>query len=50
MSEFRMGRNTTEHYTSFEECAKAWGCKSIVKNHTDEKEKQKKDISEVSKN
>lgn len=37
MREFRMGRNTTEHYSSFEEAAKSWGCKSINKRTKDEK-------------
>ncbi len=37
MREFRMGRNTTEHYTSFEECAKAWGRRPISKRTKDSK-------------
>ena len=37
MREFRMGRNTTEHYSSFEEAAKAWGCKPVKKRTDDEK-------------
>lgn len=41
MREFRMGRNTTEHYSSFEEAAKAWGCKPVIKKTKDE-EKLKK--------
>jgi hypothetical protein len=36
MKAFRMGRNTTEYYTSFEEAAKAWGCKPVVKKTKDE--------------
>ena len=36
MSNFRMGRNTTEHYNSFEEAAKSWGCKPVVKRTNDE--------------
>ena len=36
MKDFRMGRNTTEHYSSFEEVAKAWGCKPVVKKTKDE--------------
>lgn len=36
MKDFRMGRNTTEHYSSFEECAKAFGCKPVVKKTKDE--------------
>lgn len=31
MKDFRMGRNTTEHYTSFQECAKAFGCRPVSK-------------------
>lgn len=41
MKSFRMGRNTTEHYSSFEEAAKAWGCKEVPKKPKDE-EKAKK--------
>lgn len=37
MREFRMGRNTTEHYSSFEEAAKSWGCKPLKKRTDDEK-------------
>ena len=37
MREFRMGRNTTEHYSSFEEAAKSWGCRSVNKKTKDEK-------------
>ena len=37
MKEFRLGRNTKEHYTSIEEMAKAWGCKPVVKRTKDEK-------------
>ena len=32
MKSFRLGHNITEYYTSFEECAKAWGCKSKKKD------------------
>ena len=35
MREFRMGCGTREHYTSFEECAKAWGCKPVIKKTKD---------------
>ena len=38
MKNFRMGSNTTAHYSSFEEVAKAFGCKPIVKQ-TKDKEK-----------
>lgn len=41
MKTFRMGRNTTEHYSSFEEAAKAWNCKPVNKRTKDE-EKLKK--------
>ena len=46
MKEFRMGRNTTEHYTSFQEAASAWGCRPIIKKTSDEKklEKQQSDF------
>lgn len=37
MKEFRLGKNTKEHYTSIEEMAKAWGCKPITKKTKDEK-------------
>lgn len=37
MKSFRMGRNTTEHYTSFEDAAKAWGCRPVNKKNKDEK-------------
>jgi hypothetical protein len=37
MKAFRMGRNTSEHYSSFEECAKAFGCRPVVKKTKDEK-------------
>lgn len=41
MREFRMGRNTTEHYTSFQDVAKAFGCRP-VKKKTDDKKKLEK--------
>ena len=41
MRDFRMGRNTTEHYNSFEDCAKAFGCKPVVKRTKDEKKLEK---------
>lgn len=41
MREFRLGNGTTEHYTSFEELGKAWGCKPVNKQ-TKDKEKLKK--------
>lgn len=37
MREFRMGAKTTEHYSSFEDCAKSWGCRSVVKRTRDMK-------------
>lgn len=37
MREFRMGSGTREYYTSFEEVAKAWGCKPVKKKTDDEK-------------
>ena len=37
MSNYRMGRDTTEHYTSFSECAKAWGRRPVIKRTKDEK-------------
>ena len=46
MKAFRMGRNTTEHYSSFEEAAKAWGCKPFSRKTKDEKKlaKQQEDF------
>lgn len=41
MSKIRMDRNTTEHYSSFEELARAWGCKPASKQ-TSDKNKLKK--------
>ena len=41
MRTFRMGRNTTEHYSSLEELGRAWGCKPVNKRTKDE-EKLKK--------
>ena len=40
MKSFRMGRNTTEHYSSFQELAQSWGCKPVV-NKPQNKEKAK---------
>lgn len=37
MREFRMGRNTTEHYSSFEEAARAWKCRPVNKKTKDMK-------------
>ena len=37
MREFRMGRNTTEYYTSFQDLAKAFGCRPVNKKTKDEK-------------
>lgn len=37
MKEFRMGKNTKEHYTSFEEMGKAWGAKPKSKKTKNEK-------------
>ena len=42
MKTFRMGRNTTEHYSSFQEMGKAWGCKPITKNEEKLKKQQEK--------
>ena len=36
MKTFRMDHNTTEHYTSFEELAKAWNCRPVTKKTKDE--------------
>lgn len=41
MRDFRLGRNTTEHYTSLTEAAAAFGCRPVVKKTKDE-EKLKK--------
>ena len=35
MREFRMGANTTEHYSSFQDVAKSWGCRPITKQTKD---------------
>lgn len=35
MKNFRMSKGVTEHYTSLEEMAKAWGCKPIIKQTKD---------------
>ena len=40
MKEYRLGRNTTEHYTSLEDLRKAWGCRPINKRTLDEKKLQ----------
>jgi hypothetical protein len=37
MKEFRIGCNTTEHYTSLEEMGKAWNCRPVSKKTKDEK-------------
>lgn len=46
MKEFRTGSGTKEHYSSFEECAKAWGCRPLKKKTNDKKKlaKQKEDF------
>lgn len=46
MREFRMGANTTEHYSSFQEAAKSWGCRPITKQTKDKQklEKQREDF------
>ena len=39
-----MGLNTTEHYSSFEEAAKAWGCRPVIrKNKSDDKLKEQQE-------
>ena len=37
MREFRLGRNTTEHYSSLEEMRSAWGLKLVDKKTLDDK-------------
>lgn len=37
MGEFRLGRNTTEHYSSLEEMRSAWGLRPVNKKTSDEK-------------
>ena len=37
MREYRLSKDTTEHYTSLEELRKAFGCKPIIKRTADEK-------------
>lgn len=41
MRKFRMDNNTTEHYTSFEEMAAAWGCRPVSKVTKDMKKLEK---------
>lgn len=46
MSEFRLANNVTAHYTSFEELAKAFGCKPVNKqtNNQDKLNKQRENF------
>lgn len=37
MKNFRMGKNTKEHYSSLAELGAAWGCKPVIKKTKDEK-------------
>lgn len=41
-NKLRLSKDTTAHYSSFEEVAKAWGCKPVKKktNNTDKLQKQ----------
>ena len=39
MKEFRMGNGVTEHYNSFAEMGKAWGCKPVTKKRPRDEEK-----------
>ena len=41
MKSFRMDRNTTEHYTSFQELGKAFGCRPVNKQTKDVKKLEK---------
>lgn len=41
MSNFRMDKNTTEHYTSFKDLAKAWGCKEFTMQTKDKNKLEK---------
>ena len=52
MSKFRMDRNTTEHYTSFEDLAKAYGCKPVTKQTSDKNKlkKQQENFCDKNKN
>ena len=36
MKEFRLGKGTTEHYSSLTELGAAWGCKPVLKRTKDE--------------
>ena len=36
MKEFRKDKNCTEHYTSLEAVAKAFGCKPVIRRTKDE--------------
>lgn len=40
MKEYRLSKDTTEHYTSLEALREAWGCKPITKRTSDEKKLQ----------
>ena len=47
MNSFRIGSNTTEHYTSFKEMAQAWGCKpceEAKRTNNEEKLKKQRDV------
>lgn len=37
MKEYRLSKNTTEHYNSLQELGAAWGCKPVTKRTKDEK-------------
>ena len=41
MKEFRLGKGTTEHYTSLSELGQAWGCKPVIKQTKDKDKLQK---------
>ena len=41
MTAFRLGRNTTEHYSSFEEMGRCWGCKPVTRKNKDENKVKK---------
>lgn len=49
MKDFRMDRNTKEHYTSFEEVGVAWGCRPVVKKTSDAKKLKSQQEKFVSK-
>lgn len=44
MRSYRLSKGVTEHYTSFEELAKGWGCKPFIKQTKDKAKLEKQRI------